>query len=41
MLELWEMLSILSLSLFPGPLWPGVVASGRVQSINQIELFDI
>ena len=38
MLELWGMLSTpLSLSL-PGPLWPGVVVSDRVESMDQIEL---
>ena len=37
MLELWEMLST-SLSLLPGPLWPGVVTPDRVLSMGQIEL---
>ena len=41
MLELWEMWGAPSLSLFPGPLWPGVVALEKVISIDQIELFDI
>ena len=27
-----------SLALLPGPLWPGVVASDRIQSMGQIEL---
>ena len=30
-----------SLSLFPGPLWPGMAALGKVLSMAQIELFDI
>ena len=38
MLELWEMQSTPSLSLLPGLLWPGVVASNRVLSMGQIEL---
>ena len=38
MLELWGMWSIPSLSLFLGPLWPGVVALDRVLSMVQIEL---
>ena len=29
-----------TLPLFPGPLWPGVVAHGWVPSMGQIELFD-
>ena len=37
MLELWEM----SLPSLPGTHWPGVVASVRVLSMGQIELFDI
>ena len=41
MLELWEMQSIPSLPLFPGALWPGVIAPDRVLSMGQIELFDI
>ena len=41
MLELWGMCSIPSLPLFPGPLWPKVVAPERVLSMGQIELFDI
>ena len=40
-LEIWRMWSTPSLSLLPGSLWPGVVASGRVLSMHQIELFDI
>ena len=38
MLELWGMRGTPSLPLVPGPLWPGVVASDRVQYIGQIEL---
>ena len=41
MLELRRMLSNISLPLFPGPLWPEVVAPDRVLSLGQIELFDI
>ena len=41
MLELWGKWSSPSLQLFPGPLWLRVVASDRVQSMGQIELFDI
>ena len=40
-LELWEMQSIPSLPLLPGPLWPGLVAPDSVISISQIELFNI
>ena len=39
--EIWEMRSIPSLSLLPGPLWPGVVALDWVLFIGQIEQFDI
>ena len=38
-LEFWEMQSTPSLSLLPGPLRYGVVASERVLSIGQKELF--
>ena len=38
MLELWGMLSALSLPLLPGSLWPGVVAPDRVLSMGQAEL---
>ena len=38
MLELWGMRSTPLLPLLPGPLWPGVVAPGRVLSMGQIEL---
>ena len=38
MLELWGMRSTPSLPLLPDPLWPRMVASGRVLSIGQIEL---
>ena len=41
MLELWRMRSIPSLPSLPGSLGPGVVASERVLSIGQIQLFDI
>ena len=41
MLELWGMQSTTLLSLFLGPLCPGVVASDTVLSMGQIELFDI
>ena len=41
MLEFLGMWSITSLSLLPGPLWPGVVAPDIVLSMSQIELFDI
>ena len=34
------MQNTLSLQSFQGPLWPEVVASKRVLSIGQIELFD-
>ena len=29
------------IAIAPGPLWPSVVASGRVLSMGQIEQFDI
>ena len=38
MLELWEMWSILSLPLLPGPLWPREVVPERVLSMGQIKL---
>ena len=38
MMELWGMRSIPSLSSFPGPLWPGVVALDRDPTVGQIEL---
>ena len=41
MLELWGMLNTPSLPLFPGPLWPKMVALDRFLSIGQIEMFDI
>ena len=41
MLEYWEMKSISSLTLLPGPLCLGEVAPDRVLSMGQIELFDI
>ena len=39
-LDLWEMWSILSLLLLPGPLWPIVVVPVGVPSMDQIELFN-
>ena len=38
MLELWGMWSNSLLTSLLGPLWPGVVASDRVLSMDQIEL---
>ena len=38
MLELWRMQNTPLLPLFPGPLWPRVVALDRVLSMGQIEL---
>ena len=38
MLELLRMQSTPSLPLFPGPLWPGVVAPDKVLFMGQIEL---
>ena len=38
MLVPWRMRNTSSLASFPDPLWPGVVAPDRVQSIGQIEL---
>ena len=38
MLELCTMWSTPSLTSLPGPLWPGVVATGRVPIMGQIEL---
>ena len=40
-LELWRMWSTPLLPLFPGPLWHGVVAPGRVLFTGQIERFEI
>ena len=40
-LELWGRQSSPLLPLLPGLLWPGVVATDRVLSSRQIELFDI
>ena len=39
--ELWGIWSTSSFPLLPDPLWLGVVASDRVLSIGQIELFYI
>ena len=36
--ELWGVGSTSSLSLHPGPFWPGVVVSVRVPSVGQIDL---
>ena len=41
MLELRGMRSALSLPLLQGTLDPGVVASDKIQSMGQIELFEI
>ena len=41
MLELWAIPITPSLSSLPDPLWPGVVAHDNVQSMGQIELFNI
>ena len=41
MLEFQRMWSTPSLLLFPGPLWPRMVAPDRVQSMGQVELFEI
>ena len=41
MRELWEKQSATSLPSLPGPLRPEVIASDRVLSMGQIELFDI
>ena len=41
MLDIWAMQSTRSLSSLPGQLLPGVEASDRVQSMGQMELFDI
>ena len=41
MLEIWEMQSIPSLLLLPGPFWPGVVAPERVLFMGQIEEFNV
>ena len=38
MLEIWEIRITPSLSSFPSPLWPGMVASDRALSMGQIEL---
>ena len=35
------MQSTLLLSSLPGSPWPGVVAPDRIQSMDQIELFDM
>ena len=39
-LEFWGMWSSSSLPSLPGPLWPGVLASDRVLSMSQIEVFE-
>ena len=40
MLEHWRKESTPLVPLLPGQLWPGGVASERVLSMGQIELFD-
>ena len=40
-LERWGMQSTSSLLSLPSPLWLGMVASDRVLSMGQIELFEI
>ena len=40
-LEHWEMRSTSLLPPLPGRLWPGFVATDRVQSMGQIELNSI
>ena len=39
LLKFWGMQRTPSLPLFPGPLWPRVVAPNRVLSMDQIELY--
>ena len=39
-MELWEMWSIPSLILLPGPLLPEMVLPFRVSSIDQTEMFN-
>ena len=41
MLELWGMWSISLLPSLTGPLSPVLIAADSLQSMNQIELFDI
>ena len=41
MLELWDMWSTTSLPSLPGPPRPGEVASYRILSLGQIELFEM
>ena len=41
MLKFWGMQSTSSLLSLSGPLWSSVVATDRVLSLGQIELFDI
>ena len=36
-LELWEMKSISSLPVFPGPQWPGVVAQSIQNHFNKVQ----
>ena len=40
-LDFWGIWSTLSLQLLPSPFWPGVVVYDGVQSMGQIELFEI
>ena len=39
MLEVWEMWSTLSLPLFPGSLWPGMVAPDRALSAEKQSVY--
>ena len=39
--QLWEIRHTLSFLSIPGPLWPEMIATEKVQSMGQIELFDI
>ena len=41
MRENWEMQSTFALLPLSGPFWPGMVASERILSLGQIELFEI
>ena len=39
--DTWGMWSTLSLTLFPGPLWPVMVVRVRVPTMGQIKLFNL
>ena len=41
MLELWGMQSNPSLPSLPGSLWPDLVATDKILSMGQIEMFHI